>query len=155
MQEVNIEKTDFTLWEIEFEFTNSYDREKFTFEQARKDFFEKVGVDALEDEDDKLFSEIVLSTEIIYYSCDSGHGSNIINDCLNALKKDSPGFNEMDYEYRWNKLDYNDYLDEQYISWALDISSYGQIEYKDGILSGDCLLLVWDDCNCDQCENEL
>ena len=78
-----------------------------------------------------------------------------LNYCLNALKKDSPGFNEMDYEYRWNKLDYNDYLDEQYISWALDISSYGQIEYKDGILSGDCLLLVWDDCNCDQCENEL
>ena len=29
------------------------------------------------------------------------------------------------------------------------------LKYKDGILSGDCLLLVWDDCNCDQCENEL
>ena len=33
--------------------------------------------------------------------------------------------------------------------------SIPQIKYKDGILSGDCLLLVWDDCNCDQCENEL
>jgi len=57
----------------------------------------------------------------------------------------------MDYEYRWNKRDYKDYLDEPYIQWALDISSYDQIKIKDGVLSGDCLGLVWDDCECENC----
>ena len=152
MQEVNIEKTDFTLWEIEFEISKKYDSNKFSFEEAKQDFYEKIGVVSVDEEDFER-SEY-LTTEIQYFACDCGHGGNIINDCLNALKEDSIGFGEMDYEYRWNKRNYKDYLDEEYISWALDISSYGQIKYKDGILSGDCLLLVWDDCNCDQCENE-
>ena len=90
----------------------------------------------------KYFLEIVLTTEIQYYACDSGHGGNIINDCLNALKEDSPGFSECEYEYRWIKLDYNHFLDETYISWAIELSSYGNIKYNDGILVGDCLGLV-------------
>ena len=57
----------------------------------------------------------------------------------------------MDYEYRWNKRDYKDYLDEPYIQWALDISSYGQIKIENEILIGGCLGLVWDDCKCENC----
>ena len=101
------------------------------------------------EEDFELFE--CLTTEIQYFACDSGHGGNIINDCLNALKEDSPGFGEMDYEYRWNKRDYKDYLDEPYIQWALDISSYGQIKIENEILIGGCLGLVWDDCKCENC----
>lgn len=154
MQEIKIEKTDFTLWEIEFEISNNYDLDNFSFEEAKKDFYEKIGIDAYEEKEDFERFEC-LTTEIQYFACDCGHGGNIINDCLNALKEDSPGIGEMDYEYSWNKRNYKDYLEEPYISWALEISSYGQIKIKDGILSGDCLLLVWDDCSCDQCENKI
>ena len=38
MQEIKIEKTDFTLWEIEFEISNNYDLDNFSFEEAKKDF---------------------------------------------------------------------------------------------------------------------
>ena len=31
MQEINIEKTDFTLWEIEFEISKKYYSNKFSF----------------------------------------------------------------------------------------------------------------------------
>ena len=149
MQRKNIKSTDFTLWEIEFEISKNYDSDKFSFEEAKKDFSEKIGDVNVEEEDFELFE--CLTTEIQYFACDSGHGGNIINDCLNALKEDSPGFGEMDYEYRWNKRDYKDYLDEPYIQWALDISSYGQIKIENEILIGDCLGLVWDDCKCDAC----
>jgi hypothetical protein len=156
MKEINIEKTDFTLWEIEFEISKKYDSNKFSFEEAKKDFYEKIGVEATNISEEEEFERFeYLTTEIQYFACDSGHGGNIINDCLNALKEDSPGFGETEWEYSWNKRDYKDYLHEPYIQWALDISSYGQIKIKDGVLSGDCLLLVWDECNCDQCENEL
>ena len=46
----------------------------YSFEDAKKDFEEKLGVESLEDDDDEIFSEIVLTTEIQYYACDSGHG---------------------------------------------------------------------------------
>ena len=156
MQKIKIEKTNFTLWEIEFEISKKYDSNKFSFEEAKKDFYEKIGVEATNISEEEEFERFeYLTTEIQYFACDSGHGGNIINDCLNALKEDSPGFGETEWEYSWNKRDYKDYLHEPYIQWALDISSYGQIKIKDGVLSGDCLLLVWDECNCDQCENEL
>ena len=151
MQKKNIKSTDFTLWEIEFEISKYYNRDDYSFEDAKKDFEEKLGVEIIEEDDDEISSEIVLTTEIQYYACDSGHGGNIINDCLNALKEDSPGFSECEYEYRWIKLDYNHFLDEPYISWAIELSSYGNIKYNDGILIGDCLGLVWDDCECEAC----
>ena len=84
MQEVNIEKTDFTLWEIEFEISKKYDSNKFSFEEAKQDFYEKIGVVSVDEEDFER-SEY-LTTEIQYFACDCGHGGNIINDCLNALK---------------------------------------------------------------------
>ena len=34
---IHISETNFTLWEVEFVLTNSYDRKKFSFEEARKD----------------------------------------------------------------------------------------------------------------------
>jgi len=42
-------------------------------------------------------------------------------------------------------------MDEPYISWALELSSYGYIKYRNGILIGDCLGLVWDNCECQAC----
>ena len=155
MKEINIKNTDFTLWEIKFEFSIYYNSDEFSFEEAKKDFFKKLGTNAQEEKEDMLFEEIFLSTEIVYYACDSGHGSNIITDCINALKEDSPGYNHSEYQYTWNKLDYNDYIDSDEIKWALHLSSNNQISYSKGVLSGDCLLLVWDDCSCDQCENEI
>ena len=87
--------------------------------------------------------DIILTTEIQYFACDSGHGGKI-----NALKEDSPGYSEMEFEYRWNKLDYKDYINEpdlkSNIEWALKLSSYDQIIFKDGYLIGDDLSLVWD-----------
>lgn len=152
MQKKNIKSTDFTLWEIEFEITISYDKYKFTLEEAKQDFVTKIGAEGEHDEIlGKAFDEIILTTEIQYFACDSGHGGNIINDCLNALREDSPGFNEADYEYRWTKLDYMHYINEPYISWALEISSYGQITYDNEILSGKCLGLIWDGCECENC----
>lgn len=53
-----------------------------------------------------MLDDIILTTEIQYFVCDSGHGGNIINDCINALKEDSPGYSEMEFEYRWNKLEH-------------------------------------------------
>ena len=38
MQRKNIKSTDFTLWEIEFEISKNYDSDKFSFEEAKKDF---------------------------------------------------------------------------------------------------------------------
>lgn len=141
---LHIDKSDFTLWEIEFEISNNYDREYFTFKEARKDFFEKIGVNPIEEEDDESNSEIFLSTEIQYFACDSGHGGNIINDCLVALKKDSPGYEEMDFEYRWEKLNYKNHLNESYLDWALEISSNGQIILQNEFLIGEDLSLIWD-----------
>ena len=137
-----IDESDFTLWEVEFEIFISYDKEDYTFVAARKDFLSKVGTNSLEEEEDDFGAEIYLSTEIQYYACDSGYGGNIINDCLNALRDEAPGFNDIDYEYRWSKLDYKDFLNEPFIDWALELSSYGEIIYKDGFLIGEDLSLV-------------
>ena len=41
---IHIDESNFTLWEVEFEFTGIYDRKKFTYEEARKDFIDKIGV---------------------------------------------------------------------------------------------------------------
>ena len=65
MQEVNIEKTDFTLWEIEFEISKKYDSNKFSFEEAKQDFYEKIGVVSVDEEDFER-SEY-LTTEIQYF----------------------------------------------------------------------------------------
>lgn len=145
---IHISETNFTLWEVEFEITNSYDREKFSFEDARKDFYDKIALNALEESDDDMLDDIILTTEIQYFACDSGHGGNIINDCINALKEDSPGYGEMEFEYRWNKLEHKNFLNDpdmkSYIEWALKLSSYGEITFEDGYLIGDDLSLVWD-----------
>jgi hypothetical protein len=151
MQSKHINQTDFTLWEVEFSIVLSYDRDDFTFQEAKEDFKQKVGIEALEEEDDETMPELLLTTEIQYYACDSGHGGNIINDCLIALQEDCPGFDEIDYEYEWRRLDYEEYLNEPYISWALDISSYGDIKINDEILRGECLGLVWQNCQCENC----
>jgi hypothetical protein len=79
MQEINIEKTDFTLWEIEFEISKKYDSNKFSFEEAKKDFYEKIGVECGEEQEDFERFEY-LTAEIQYFACDCGHGGNIIND---------------------------------------------------------------------------
>ena len=42
MQKKNIKSTDFTLWEIEFEISKSYNRDDFSFEDAKKDFEQKL-----------------------------------------------------------------------------------------------------------------
>jgi hypothetical protein len=139
---IPINESNFTLWEVEFEISMSYDKENYTFEEAQNDFLSKVGTSPIEEEEDSYETEINLSTEIQYYACDSGDGGNIINDCLNALRDDTPGFNDIDYEYRWKKLDYKDFLDEPFIEWALEISSYGEIIHKDGFLIGYDLSLV-------------
>ena len=145
---IHISESNFTLWEVEFVLTNSYDREKFSLEDARKDFYDKIGLNALEDSDDDMLDDIVLTTEIQYFACDSGHGGNIVNDCINALKEDSPGYGEMEFEYRWNKLEHKNYINEpdmkNYIEWALKLSSYGEIIFEDGYLIGDDLSLIWD-----------
>jgi hypothetical protein len=95
-----------------------------------------------------MLDDIVLTTEIQYFACDSGHGGNIVNDCINALKEDSPGYGEMEFEYRWNKLEHKNYINEpdmkNYIEWALKLSSYGEIIFEDGYLIGDDLSLIWD-----------
>ena len=44
MQKKNIKSTDFTLWEIEFEISKFYNRDDYTFDDAKKDFEEKLGV---------------------------------------------------------------------------------------------------------------
>lgn len=145
---IHISETNFTLWEVEFEITNSYDRKIFSFEDARKDFYDKIGLNALEESDGDMLDDIILTTEIQYFACDSGHGGNIINDCINALKEDSPGYGEMEFEYRWNKLEHKNFMNDpdikSNIEWALKLSSNGAITFEDGYLIGDDLSLVWD-----------
>ena len=140
--QILIDESDFTLWEVEFSVSMNFSKGKYSFEEARKDFIAKVGTNPLEEEEDDFESDIFLSAEIQYYACDSGFGGNIINDCLVALQDDTPGFDEIDYEYRWTKLDYKNFLDEPFISWALELSSYGEIIYDNGFLIGDDLSLV-------------
>jgi len=58
MQKKNIKSTDFTLWEIEFEISKSYNRDDYSFDDAKKDFEEKLGVDILEEDDDEMSSDM-------------------------------------------------------------------------------------------------
>ena len=151
MMQLEILKSDFTLWEVEFRIFKSYDRKSFTNIQALKHFKQITGVDHLEFDDEEE-DHINLSVEIQYFACDSGHGGNIINDCLIALQEDSPSImNEADYEYSWRKLDYLNFLNSEEINYALEVSSFNEIQYKNKILSGNCLGLVWNDCNCENC----
>jgi len=151
MIQLEILKSDFTLWEVEFRIFKSYDRKIFTAKQALKHFKKITGVDPFEFEDEGE-DHINLSVEIQYYACDTGHGGNIINDCLIALKEDSQGImEEADYDYSWTKLDYMNFLNSEEINYALEISSFGDIQYGNKILRGKCLGLVWNDCSCDNC----
>lgn len=143
--QIHIDDTDFTLWEVAFEISNTYEGGDCSFDEAKLDFLEKVGVEAVEEEEDVDPSNFTLTTEIQYYACDSGHGSNIINDCLEALKEDSPGFNDLDYEYKWNKLDYKTLKSGEEINMALDLSTQKEIEYKDGFLIGGDLSVIWEE----------
>ena len=142
--QIHIDDSDFTLWEVSFEISKNYEEEEYSFEEAKLDFLEKVGSDALEEEEDIDPSSFILTTEIQYYACDSGHGGNIINDCLLALKEDSPGYNDFDYDYKWNKLNYKDFPSGEEINIALDISTQKEVYFKEGYLIGEDLSIVWD-----------
>ena len=59
----------------------------------------------------------MIFAEFSYYAFDSGHGGNIVNDCLIAIEEDGVQMDKFpDYEYRWNKIEscpgYTDYLEE-------------------------------------------
>lgn len=140
--QIPIGLSDFTLWQVEFDLIASYNRDEYSFEEARLDFIEKHGLEPLNDEDDESNSEIVLYTDVLYYACDSGHGSNIVDDCISALSNDSKDFDSLEYEYKWKKLDWKKYLNDPAITMALEISSGGRIEFKDGMLIGSNLSLI-------------
>ena len=63
--EIHIDDSDFTLWEVSFEISKNYEEEEYSFEEAKLDFLEKVGSDALEEEEDICNARIVFENGCI------------------------------------------------------------------------------------------
>jgi len=150
LQKAKLNNTEFTLWEVEFTIYKNYNKKKFTAEQAKEHFLSIS--DNLEpyDFDDKVEDDFwFLTTDFSYYSCDGGHGGNIINDCLIAISEDGIKIDELDYEYKWKKLDISHH--HEYIPMAL--STYGNdLKIEEEFLIGKCLAEFIDDCECVNCK---
>ena len=150
LQKVKLSDTKFTLWEVEFTISKSYDKKTFTAEQARENFMSiSDNLEPFDFEDDSEDDSWYLFTEVCYYACDSGHGANIINDCLTAMSDDGIQMNQLDYEYKWNKLDISH--DHEYIPMAL--STYGNdLKIEEEFLIGECLAEFIENCSCENCK---
>lgn len=150
LQKVKLSDTEFTLWGVEFTIYKSYDKKTFTAEQAKEHFISlSDNLEPYDFEDDSEDDYWYLTTDFCYYACDSGHGGNIINDCLNAIFDDGIKMNQLDYEYKWNKLDISH--DHEYIPMAL--STYGNdLKLEEEFLIGECLSEFIDNCSCVNCK---
>ena len=150
LQKVKLSDTEFTLWEVEFTISKSYDKKTFTAEQAKEHFTSiSDNLEPSDFEDDSEDDSWYLFTEVCYYSCDSGHGANIINDCLIAMSDDGIQMNQLDYEYKWNKLDISH--DHEYLPMAL--STYGNdLKIEEEFLIGECLAEFIENCSCENCK---
>ena len=152
LQKVKLIETKLVLWEVEFTFHQFYDKNSFSPQEAVENF--KSITDGLEpydfeenedDSDDNWY----LTTEVSYYACDSGHGANIVNDCLVAMADDGIKLDEIeDYDYQWNKLDIS--INQEYIQMGLSTYS-NEITYEDGFLVGTCFSEFIDNCSCKEC----
>jgi|TARA_B100001971_G_C17859589_1_gene367658 hypothetical protein len=152
LQKVKLSETKLTLWEVEFTFHQFYDKNDYTPEEAKKHFMsiaDNLEPHEFEENSDESDENWYLSTEFCYYACDSGHGGNIINDCLVAMSDDGIQIDQIeDYDYKWNKLDISH--DQEYLPMGL--STYGNdIKFEDGFLIGECLSEFIDNCSCKDC----
>ena len=149
---IDLDSTNFTLWEVSFTVNKSYKREEFSFDDGYENF-ESICDGIAPDQEDEDFEEDddwYFSAEFSYYACDSGHGDNIITDCLTAMSDDgikSENFDEI--EHSWRKLDL--VHDAEYIPMALSTYGNDDIKVENGKLIGVCLYEFVDDCTCSSC----
>jgi len=148
---VKLDKSDLTLWEVIFKCYKSYKKNEIELEEAKKQFLELTQIDEPSIESSESNSTWDFSTEFSYYSCDGGHGSNIINDCIMAMREDGIDVDKLDdYDYNWNKLDLHN--DKEYIQMGLS-TSHSDIDFDGEYLIGECLIEFIEDCPCSNCIN--
>ena len=147
LQKIKLSEANITLWRVTFNISKFYNKNDYTLNKARRHFMSLVDEEGGEDYTEESDDDWYLSTEFSYYACDSGHGGNIINDCLNAIREDGIEMDEFpDYEYQWNKIESSqDY--QEHLSYGL--STYGRgIKIEDDFLLGECLSEFIDNCSC-------
>jgi|TARA_A200000113_G_scaffold44327_1_gene35860 hypothetical protein len=149
----HISETEYCMWEVEFRLYKSYKNEIFSFKEAENDFNAKIGISWLEHDEEVIDGEFVLSGEFQYYACDSGHGGNIINDCLVAMREDGVDLSLFDdYDYEWSKIDLQSRPEyEENIQMSLSVSSLHDIKYHKPYFIGECLGIILDNCDCSNC----
>ena len=134
--EIPISSTNFTLWKVTFSVWKTYERNKFSYDDAYENF-ESICDGVVPDQFEEDFDEDedwYFSADFSYYACDSGHGSNIVNDCIASMNDD--GINESNFdewEYRWNQQSIEG--NEDWIPSAL--ASFNEnIKFENGKLIG-------------------
>ena len=152
VQKIHIDDSDFVLWEVEFQVSKIYDRNNFTFKKALEHFQMALDIQ-LDDDPPENDEDIFLSCEFQYYACDNGHGSNIINDCLVAMKDDGINLDGFEYEVHWLKLDHKESENKDFIPMALSVSYY-DIKFDDPYFIGECLAGISSHCPCNNCQDD-
>ncbi len=152
VQKIHIDDSDFVLWEVEFQVSKIYDRNNFTFKKALEHFQMALNIQ-LDDDPPENDEDIYLSCEFQYYAFDNGHGSNIINDCLVAMKDDGINLDGFEYEVHWLKLDHKKSENKDFIPMALSVSYY-DIKFDDPYFIGECLAGISSHCPCDNCQDD-
>jgi hypothetical protein len=135
LQKLKLSDASIVLWEVTFEIAKDYDKKKYTFNEAQEHFCtisDGGGQDEFEEDLDDSDESWYFSDEFSYYCCDSGHGGNIINDCLIAISEDGINMDEFDWQYRWRKIDssdqgYHDYLKMGLATYSKNIKLQGDV----------------------------
>ena len=147
LMQVKLSEAKIVLWKVTFEIRKDYDKKQFTFVEAKEHFYSKsdgIGPDETQEELDHTDESWYLSTEFSYYNCDSGHGANIINDCLIAIKEDGIEMDQFDWEYRWQKIESSD--EGYYDLLKMGLSTYSKnIKLQGEIIVGENLSEFVDD----------